>query len=55
MKLSRYSFLKAFLIYAAIGWGICLVGVFVPATSAFDLLGYIGGIAHDLLLSDSGW
>ncbi len=45
--------LKMFLIYLAIGWGICIVGVFVPGNSAFNMLGYIGGIEPSLLQSDN--
>lgn len=41
-----------FLIYSAIGWGICIAGVFLPGRSAFEILGYIGGISPEPLNAD---
>jgi hypothetical protein len=48
----RLILLRVFLLYGALGWGVCLVGVVVPGAVAFDLLGYIGGIEPHALVSD---
>lgn len=52
INLSRRTALRCFLGYAALGWGICIVGVFTPASTAFDLLEYVGGIDPTPLLAD---
>ena len=44
LNMSRRTALRFFLAYTAFGWGICLAGVFTPATTAFDLLQYVGGV-----------
>ena len=44
--------LHCFLGYTALGWGICIAGVFTPATAAFDLLEYVGGIDPAPMLAD---
>lgn len=38
--------------YAALGWGICLVGVFVPAKVAFGMLEHLSAIEPELFASD---
>ncbi len=48
----RLILLRVFLLYGALGWGVCLVGVVVPGAVAFDLLGYIGGVEPHALFSD---
>lgn len=40
----RRFLLRYFLGFSALGWGVCLAGVFTPAVTAFDLLAYVGGI-----------
>lgn len=52
MKISKNFLLKVFLVYSAIAWGICIFGIFIPAQSAFALLGHIGGVEPDLLKSN---
>ena len=44
--------LHFFLGYAAIGWGICVAGIFAPAKATFELLGYVGGIDPGPLMAD---
>jgi hypothetical protein len=48
----RYFLLRLFLIYAALGWGVCLLGVLVPGGMAFDLLAQISGIDASPFKSD---
>ena len=44
--------LHFFLGYAAIGWGICVAGIFAPSKAAFELLGSVGGIDPAALMAD---
>lgn len=52
MHLSRRTALHFFLAFTALGWGICVAGVFVPAKTAFDLLEYVGGVNPRPMLRD---
>jgi len=52
IKLSKPVLLRIFLIYSAIGWGICIVGIFISSDFAFDLLKYFGGIDPVALKAD---
>jgi hypothetical protein len=52
LNLPRHTALRFFLGYTALGWGICLAGVFTPAATAFDLLEYVGGIDPAPMLAD---
>ena len=52
LKLSRRTMLHFFLGYAALGWGICVAGIFAPSKATFELLGYVGGIDPGPLLAD---
>jgi len=44
--------LHFFLGYAALGWGICVAGIFAPSKATFELLGYVGGIDPAPLMAD---
>jgi hypothetical protein len=52
MKLSKKLLLRLFLIYSALGWGICAVGIFISSDFAFELLKYFGGIDPIALKAD---
>lgn len=52
LKLSRRTALHFFLGFTALGWGICIAGVFTPATTVFDLLQYVGGVDPQPMLDD---
>ncbi|NOY75549.1 MAG: hypothetical protein GXP32_07125 [Kiritimatiellaeota bacterium] len=52
IELSKKMLLRMFLVYSALGWGICIVWVFLPGDSAFEILGYIGGISPEVLNAD---
>ena len=48
----RSIMLRMFLIYSAVGWGICVAGIFISGPFAFDLLAYIGGVNTSALCAD---
>jgi hypothetical protein len=52
LTLGRFTALRFFLAYTALGWVICLAGVFTPAKTAFSLLQYVGGIDPEPLLAN---
>lgn len=51
-NLSRRTLLHCFLGYTSIGWGVCVAGIFAPAQTTFELLGYVGGIDPGPLMAD---
>jgi hypothetical protein len=44
--------LRFFLVFSAVGWGVCVVGVFLSWSSVIELLGGLGGptVAYDRML-----
>ena len=44
LNLSRHTALRFFLVFSALGWGVCIAGIFAPGNMVFDLLSYVGGI-----------
>ena len=40
----RFLLLRLFLGYSALGWGICIAGIVVPAGTAFGMLSEISGV-----------
>lgn len=52
LGLSRRTALHFFLAFTALGWGVCIAGVFAPARAAFDLLQCVGGVDPEPMLND---
>ncbi|MFC1452795.1 hypothetical protein ACFLSJ_05560 [Verrucomicrobiota bacterium] len=52
LSLSRRIMLHCFLGYTALGWIICLAGIFASAPVAFGLLVYVGGVDSTPLMAD---
>ena len=44
MGLRKKDLLRLFLAYTAIGWGVTIIGVFLPSSSVADVIQYIGGV-----------
>ena len=52
LTLSRRTALHFFLGFTALGWGICVAGIFAPTSAAFELLEYVGGIDPKPMMAD---
>jgi len=44
VKFSKHFWLRLFLGYSALGWGVCLAGVFVSHETMLELLRFFGGV-----------
>jgi hypothetical protein len=51
MKINRPVMLRVFLAYSAIGWLVCLAGIFISAKFAAEIMGWFGGVVTDGIMN----
>ncbi len=44
IRLSKPVLLRLFLVYTAVGWGICTVGIFISTVFGYKMLHFVGGV-----------
>jgi hypothetical protein len=51
MKITWNKMLRIFLVYSAVGWLVCLAGIFISANFAAEIMHWFGGVATEGIMN----